>query len=74
MIPENRRDYDEDRDIPRWLKWTFIAINRVGFPIVAFILIWYTQNVTAVKMVASIEQNTLVLMEVRDAISRFRDK
>jgi len=70
MIEEHRRLYDEDQDIPRWLKWIFITINRVGFPIVAFVLMWYMSQVSITKVIASVDQNTVVLMEVKDALSR----
>ena len=58
--------YDEDiEDIPRWLRWTFVAINRVGFPIVAFILMWYMCEISISKVVVSVNANTLVLTEVQ---------
>jgi hypothetical protein len=60
----------DDEPIPRWLKWLFITINRVGFPIVAFILMWYMCQISITKVVTSVEQNTVVLTEVRDTLVR----
>ena len=69
-IDERRRLYDEDKEIPVWLRWAFVTINRVGFPIVAFVMMWYLCNVSITKVTNSLEQNTLVLLEVRDTLSR----
>jgi hypothetical protein len=59
-----------ENGIPNWLKWFFITINRVGFPIVAFLLMWKMCNDAIAKVNESVEQNTIVLMEVRDALVR----
>jgi len=72
MIEEHRRVYDDDQDIPRWLKWVFVTINRVGFPIVAFILMWYMSQVSITKVISSLDQNTIVLMEVKDTLKLSR--
>lgn len=68
MLTEHRREYDEDRDIPPWLKWTLASINRVGFPIVAFILMWWMTSNSISKVTEALNQNTLVLMEVKEAL------
>ena len=74
MIHESRRDYDDDQDIPRWLRWTFIAINRVGFPIVAFGLMWYMAEVSIIKVISTVEQNTTVLAEIRNSLDRINNR
>lgn len=61
MSEEHRRTYDEDQDIPRWLRWTFIAINRVGFPIVAFFFMWYLSTVSLKKFSDALERQSLSL-------------
>ena len=61
MIPENRRSYDDDNDIPKWLKWIFIAINRVGFPVVAFFFMWYMSSVSMKSMTLALEKQSLDL-------------
>lgn len=58
-------------DIPRWLKWTFIAINRVGFPIVAFGLMYYMCETAVKANTEAISANTIILMQVRDSLNRF---
>lgn len=69
-LEERRRVYDEDKEIPVWLRWTFVTINRVGFPIVAFLLMFWMCTEAITKVTASVEQNTLVLLEVRDTLAR----
>lgn len=61
MSEERRREYDEDQDIPRWLKWTFTAINRVGFPVVAFFFMWYLSTVSLKKFSDALERQSLSL-------------
>jgi len=60
----------EDNEIPKWLKWSFIAINRVGFPVVAFALMWYMCEVSVKANTGAIAANTVILIEVRDALNR----
>jgi hypothetical protein len=74
MNEEHRRSYDADVEIPRWLKWTFSAIDRVGFPIVAFGLMWWMASNSMNKIVVAVEQNTIVLMEVKDTLMRLDRK
>jgi hypothetical protein len=58
---------DELNDIPRWLKWVMTFIDRVGFPILAFLLMWY--------MVATIiEKNTVTLSNVVQGQNRILDR
>lgn len=61
MNEERRRSYDENEDIPRWLRWTFIAINRVGFPVVAFFFMWYISSVSMRSMTTAIGRQSLDL-------------
>jgi|HubBroStandDraft_6_1064221.scaffolds.fasta_scaffold429897_2 hypothetical protein len=51
----------EDYEIPLWLKWTFIAINRVGFPVVAFFFMWYLTSVSLKNMTQAIDKQSLSL-------------
>ena len=66
--------YDEDKEIPPWLKWAFITINRVGFPIVAFLMMWKLCTDSISKVNISLQQNTIVLMEVRDTLARVSER
>ena len=70
MLPEKRRVYDEDSDIPRMLRWALVSIKEVGFPVAAFILIFYMCVVEIKANTQAITANTLILTEVRDAIYR----
>lgn len=51
----------EDDPIPRWLKWTLSAINRCGFPIMAFIGMWYFAVVSLDRINRSIMMQTSML-------------
>lgn len=55
--------YEHDRDdiIPKWLHWLFIAINRVGFPIVAFFCIWHYSTVSQNKLSDAMERQSISL-------------
>jgi len=70
VMGDRKEDEDDEKFIPTWLRWTFITINRVGFPIVAFLMMWYLCQVSIAKVITSVDQNTLVLFEVRDTLSR----
>lgn len=63
-------DDNPEDNIPSWLKWIFITINRVGFPIVAFILMWYMCQISITKVITSVDQNTVVLSVVKDTLAR----
>lgn len=54
-------EHERSEDIPRWLKWTFIAINRVGFPVVAFFFMWYLTSVSLTNMTTAINKQSLSL-------------
>lgn len=49
-------------DIPIYLKWTLIAINRVGFPIIAAAAMWWLAEVT-------IKQNTQAIGDIKNSMS-----
>jgi hypothetical protein len=58
---------DELNDIPRWLKWVMTFIDRVGFPILAFLLMWYMVTTT-------IDKNTLALNNLVQSQNRVLDR
>lgn len=60
-MSEGRRHYDEDAGIPSWLKWIFVAINRVGFPIVAFACMYYMMTVSLKNITVALEKQSLDL-------------
>lgn len=57
---EHQRD-EETFQVPRWLEWTFISINRVGFPVVAFFFMWYISSVSLKSMTTALEKQSLDL-------------
>ena len=73
MNTEHRCQYDDEQSIPKWLRWIFTSIDRVGFPIVAFGLMWYMCQISMSKLILSVEQNTAVLTELRSALKNIVD-
>lgn len=69
---EHRRVYEDEQNIPLWLKWVFVSINRVGFPIVAFILMWYMCQISIAKVIAAVEQNTVVLVQIQTVLAHMK--
>jgi hypothetical protein len=77
---------DTNGEIPPWLKWTLTAINRVGFPVVAFGAMTYLcfvtlkeqsksinqLNETLIKMTASLDNNSESVKRMVEAIYRTR--
>lgn len=54
-------------DIPTKLKWTFVAINRVGFPILAFFIMTYICYV-------SLNRNTEAIVRLTSVVERLADR
>jgi len=52
---------NEDEVIPKKVRWMMTFINRVGFPIVAFLLMFYICYVTLEKITKAIQENTISL-------------
>lgn len=67
-------------DLPYWLSWLIVLINKVGFPIVVTIYLGWLQiqaipklaesinnvNATMVRVQDAIVQNTALLKEIRE--------
>lgn len=49
-------------EVPDWLKWTMHFIDRVGFPVLAFLLMFYFSTVV-------IRENTRAINDLRSAMS-----
>lgn len=52
---------NDDSEIPRWLKWSFVAINRVGFPIVVFFFMWFKETVQTRTMTEGMHDMTVAI-------------
>lgn len=50
-------------DIPRFLKLTMIFIDRVGFPVLAFVLMFYMSFCSLQKVTSAVADNTKALTE-----------
>jgi hypothetical protein len=51
-------DEEINGNIPKWLKWTLVAIDRVGFPIIAFIMMFYMAITGVHEMTTAIADNS----------------
>lgn len=69
---EHHRYEDEitKSDMPKQLRWVMIFVDRVGFPVVAFILMCYICFVTLGKNTDVLTQNTQVLVALSSKIDR----
>jgi hypothetical protein len=59
-------------DIPRFLKLIMIFIDRVGFPVLAFCLMFYMSNMSLQKMTEAISENTKALVQFRTSSEAFQ--
>ena len=53
--------HDINGEIPKWLKMLMVFIDRVGFPILAFLLMFYVSYVSITRMTAILQDLTLKL-------------
>lgn len=60
-INDARSSRDDDKDIPSWLRWSFISINRVGFPIVVSVALFWYLGTTQKKLASSLDRQALSL-------------
>jgi hypothetical protein len=56
-------------NLPKLVKIFMVLIDRVGFPIVAFLLMCFV----AYKAIENIKENTKVLVEISTSISDFHN-
>jgi hypothetical protein len=64
----NRDENEFNGDIPLKLKWTLTAINRVGFPILAFLIMTYLCYVSLNRNTDAIAKLTAVVERLADRI------
>ena len=55
--------FESNIELPKFLKLLMTFIDRVGFPILAFILMFYMSNVSIQKVTCAINDNTKALTE-----------
>jgi hypothetical protein len=53
--------YEGNGEIPKFLKLIMVFIDRVGFPVLAFCLMFYFAFFTLQKMTIALAENTRVL-------------
>jgi len=68
-------------DVPRWMKLAMLFIDRVGFPALAFILMFWMANCSISEMTKALKDMSIVLNEFRvtnkdfqTAVGRDHDK
>jgi hypothetical protein len=55
--------YEGNGEIPKFLKLTMAFIDRIGFPVLAFILMFYMSFVSITKVTCAVSENTKALTE-----------
>lgn len=65
---------DVNGSIPPIMRMTMVFIDRVGFPILAFCLMFAFAYFSMQKMTAALEDNTKALVEMSVASQAFRAK
>lgn len=53
----------EGVEIPKFLKLVMIFVDRIGFPVLAFILMFYMSFISITKITSAIAENTRALSE-----------
>lgn len=64
----NRDESEFNGEIPLKLKWALIAINRVGFPILAFLIMTYLCYVSLNRNTEAISKLTAVVERLADRV------
>ena len=60
-------------DIPQFLKIMMVFIDRVGFPILAFILMFFLSYSSLGKMTEAIEKNSIALSHLEVSNTSFQE-
>lgn len=56
--------------IPNTIKILMIFIDRVGFPVMAFLLMFYMSFFTLKQVTGSIAENTKALVELKNSVNK----
>jgi hypothetical protein len=59
-------------DIPRFLKLIMVFIDRVGFPVLAFLLMFYISYTSITKMTVAITENAIAVREFKISTEDFQ--
>ena len=59
-------------EIPKWLKLIMVFIDRVGFPIMAFIMMFYMSSVSIAKVDTTLNTTVRLLSEWQASTIEFR--
>ena len=66
-------EYPTNGDIPKSMKLVMIFIDRVGFPVVAFLLMFYMAIISQQRMTASMDKVSETLMEIKASSMAFQN-
>ena len=61
-----------NEDVPKWLKMVMLFIDRVGFPVLAFLLMFYLCFSSLTKMTAALQDNSAVLRQMKETSQEFQ--
>jgi len=60
-------------DVPKFMKLIMLFIDRVGFPTLAFILMFWQSHVGIAKMTTALETNSIVITEFQAVTKDFQN-
>ena len=72
MNEYGRMNGDDLTNIPKWMKLLLVFIDRVGFPVLAFILMFFMCYQTLDKVTNSLKANTEALIEMSAITQAFQ--
>ena len=61
-------DQQKFGDIPSWMRFLMIFIDRVGFPILAFLLMSYMSFVSIARVTDALLKNTELLVSLKASV------
>lgn len=79
-MTQHRRDSEDEeyrharegdgRKIPEWLYWVMTFINRMGFPIVVCVYLFYSQNTTMHELKVSMDLIAKTIQTMAEAVDK----
>lgn len=61
---------DDNKNIPQWLYWFMTFVNRLGFPIVVCVYLFYSQNTTMHELRASMDMIAKTIQTMAEAVDK----
>lgn len=76
-LPKLRKDFEMDpvdkvNGLPALLRYIMVFIDRVGFPVLAFLLMFYIAFSSSDKMTRVLQENTAAMVKYTTAFEGFQ--